>query len=84
MTRREAAEVKNSDWRVRHPRATLIKRFSAVWLSAVCLILTCVGASYANTQSRDAHQATEPTCCFKLSIWDEERVQGFYLDRSSP
>jgi hypothetical protein len=82
MTRREAAEVNNGPSRVRHLRATLIRRFSAVWLCAACLVLTCVGASYANTKSRDAHQATAPMCCFKLSIWDEERVQGFYQDPS--
>jgi hypothetical protein len=82
MTRREAAEVNDSGWRARHPRATLIRRFSGVWLCAACLVLTCVGASDAKAQSGDAHQATEPVCCFKLSIWDEESVGGSYSDPS--
>jgi hypothetical protein len=83
MTHREAAGVKARDWRVRHPRATLTRRSSAVWLCAACLVvLTCVGASYANAQAPDAHQATAPMCCFKLSIFDSEVVSGTYTDAS--
>jgi hypothetical protein len=68
---------------VRQPQATLTGRSSVVWLCAACLVvLACVGASYANAQAPDAHQATEPMCCFKLSIFDAEIVSGTYTDAS--